>query len=353
MTPASGRAGERAERGGPIGRPGGAWRPVAAGLLALAIAGFGCSGLNPEEPPVPVDPNSPCARTLEIFTPLTNGLRAVGTDTTLDVATWNMEFFPLTLPGDFNCGHAVAPSRIVAMAELIRTLDLDIIACQEVSDTTGFRQLVAARPEYGGVIAPETFGCNYQRAAILYHKERVTLRSVKSIFTGRSNSSAFPRPPLEAFLTISQNGRSYDLHLVSLHLKAGGGEEDAVRRRDASAKLKVYLDQVAATDPEANYLLAGDWNDTLEEALGVNSFTPLLQAPNDFKFLNAPLAGRREFASHPTAGGVMIDHLMVNEAACPDFAGGRVTTLRLDLIVPGYSQVSDHRPVMVQAPIFK
>lgn len=322
------------------------------GLATLILAGFGCSGLNPEEPLNPVDPNGPCARVLSIFTPLAGGLTAVGTDTTLDIATWNMEFFPLFLPGDFNCGHAVDPARITKMADLIRTLDLDIIACEEVSDTTGFRQLVAARPEYGGIVAPETFGCNYQRAAVLYRKDRVAVRSVKSLFTGRSNSSAFPRPPLEVFMTIIEGGSSYDLHLVTLHLKAGG-EGDAPRRREASVKLKAYLDQVATTDPEANYMVLGDWNDVLEDPLSINSFAALLQAPNDYKFLNQPLAGKREFASHPSTGGVVIDHIMVNRAACPDFANGRVTTLRLDLIVPGYSQISDHRPVMVQAPIPK
>lgn len=330
----------------------GGLRAFFLGALALIAAGFGCSGLNPEQPLVPVDPNGPCARTLPVFTPLSGGLTAVGTDTTLDIVTWNLEFFPLALPGDFNCGHRVDAARIAKTADLIRTLDLDVIACQEVSDTTGFRQLLAARPEYGGVIAPENFGCNYQRAAVLYRKDRVTIRSVKSIFTGSSNRSAFPRPPLEVDMTITQNGKFYDLHLISLHLKAGG-EDDAPRRREASLKLKAYLDQIATTDPEANYLVAGDWNDVLEDPLSINSFAALLQDPNANKFLSQPLAGKREFASHPAVGGVVIDHLMINRAACPDFANGRVSTLRLDLIVPGYSQVSDHRPVMVQAPLFK
>ena len=49
----------------------------------------------------------------------------------------------------------------------------------------------------------------------------------------------------------------------------------------------------------------------------------------------------------------LIDHLMVNKAACATFSAGRVTTLRLDLVTDYYATISDHRPVMVQVPVFQ
>lgn len=327
-------------------------RALLLGFAALAVAGLGCSGLNPEKPVTPVDPNSPCARALDIFLPLNNGLTRVGTEQTLDIATWNCEFFPLALPGDYNCGHAIDPQRVVKMASLVNTLGLDIIIMQELSDTTGFNQLLAACPEYGGVHAPEVIGCNYQREAYLFRKDQVTVHAVKSLFSGRNYSSAFPRPPLEIDVTINSNGRSYDLNIINLHLKASSGSENVARRREATTLIKGYLDQQAALDPSAHYLVAGDWNDVITPTSATaNSFPDLLADPNSYKFLDMPLAGRSDMAS---LGRSLIDHLMINKAACATFSAGRITTLRLDLVTDFYSStISDHRPVMVQVPVFQ
>lgn len=331
-------------------------RALLLGLAVLTVAGLsasglGCSGLKPEEPGTPVDPNSPCAQPLQVFLPLNDGLTRVGTEQTLDIATWNWEFFPLTLPGDYNCSHANDPVRVQNMARLVNTLGLDIIIVEEVSDTTGFNDLVAACPDYDGVFAPEEFGCNYQREAFLWRKDQVTVHAVKSLFTGRNYSSAFPRPPLEIDVTITSNGRSYDLNVIGLHLKASSGSENVARRREATALLKTYLDQQAALNPGAHYLVGGDWNDVITPSNATaNSFPDLLADPNSYKFLDMALAGRPDMAS---LGRSLIDHLMVNKAACATFSAGRVTTLRLDLVTDYYATISDHRPVMVQVPVFQ
>lgn len=327
-------------------------RAFLLGAAVLALAGFGCSGLKPQEPVTPIDPNSPCARPLEIFLPLNDGLTRVGTETTLDIATWNMEFFPLDLPGDFNCGHAIDPVRVEKMAGLINTLGLDIIIVEELSDPAGFTQLLARCPDYDGVYAPEVFGCNYQRVAFIYRKDQVVVHAVKSLFTGRNYSSAFPRPPLEIDVTITSNGQSYDLNLIGVHLKASGGSENVARRREASTLLKTYLDQQAALSPGKHYLVGGDWNDVITPTSSTaNSFPDLLADPNSYKFLDMALAGRTDLASYSRS---LIDHLMVNKAACETFSAGKITTLRLDLVTDYYSAyISDHRPVMVQVPVFQ
>jgi endonuclease/exonuclease/phosphatase family metal-dependent hydrolase len=327
-------------------------RAFLLGAAVLALAGFGCSGLKPQEPVTPIDPNSPCARPLEIFLPLNDGLTRVGTETTLDIATWNMEFFPLDLPGDYNCGHPIDPVRVEKMAGLINTLGLDIILVQELSDPAGFTQLLAKCPDYDGVNAPEVFGCNYQRVAFIWRKDQVVVHAVKSLFTGRNYSSAFPRPPLEIDVTITSNGQSYDLNLIAVHLKASGGSENVARRREASTLLKTYLDQQAALNPGKHYLVGGDWNDVITPTSSTaNSFPDLLADPNSYKFLDMALAGRTDLASYSRS---LIDHLMVNKAACETFSAGKITTLRLDLVTDYYSAyISDHRPVMVQVPVFQ
>ena len=329
-------------------------RGTATRLLSLSVflmwlAGCSAPGsLDPDAPPVS---GGACGTPLTFFNPLSNGLVRVGTDTTLDIATWNLEFFPLDLPGDYDCPHPVDVTREQAAATIINALGLDIIAIEEISDTTGFNQMVTLCPGYGGISSPEVRGCNYQRPGFMYRKDQVRVRSTRLLFT--NNEFAFPRSPLQADLTITSNGHTYDLHLIIVHLKASGDAESLQRRRAASAALKQYLDQQAGIDSTANYMIAGDWNDQIEDSIDFSSFPDFISNPDDYQFLNAPLVALPGYASYISSSGTVIDHLLVNRAACPDFSGGRITTLRLDSVVGSYNNLSDHRPVMVQAPVFR
>ena len=300
-----------------------------------------------DTPPVVVQ--GPCGTVLEVFNPLRAGLTPVGTDTTLDIATWNLEFFPLALPGGFECPHPTAASRVQATADLINRLELDIIAVQEISSPAGFQSLLALCPGYAGLLTTEDFGCNFQRVGFIYKTSEVRVKSWRVLELG--DEEPFPRAPLQADFAVTFGERSYSLSVIAVHLKASGDFDSVQRRRAASRLLKEYLDGVADRDPNANFMIAGDWNDRIEESLSTNSFPDFVQDPEDYGFLTWPLAGKSEFASIGSTS--LIDHLLVNRAACADFSGARVTTLRLDRVVSGYSQVSDHRPVMVQAPIFR
>ncbi len=343
------------------GRPGmspsAAARRVLLFAATLCLAAFlawmaGCTTPGPLSPYTPPGPGGTCGGPLTVWqNPLSGGLVRVGTDTTLDIATWNLEFFPLRLPGDYNCPHPVDVTREQAAATIINALGLDIIAIQEISDTTGFNQMVALCPGYGGISSPEVRGCNYQRPGFVYRKDQVTVRSTRLLFS--NNESAFPRSPFQADLTIMSNGRTYDLHLIIVHLKAGGSYDDLQRRRAASTALKGYLDQQAAVDSTANFMIAGDWNDQIEDPIAFSSFPDFISDPTDYQFLDTPLVTLSGFASYISSGGTVIDHLLINRAACPDFSGGRITTLRLDSVVGSYNNLSDHRPVMVQAPVFR
>jgi endonuclease/exonuclease/phosphatase family metal-dependent hydrolase len=269
----------------------------------------------------------------------------VGTDSTLDLASWNLEFFPIRLPGDFDCPHPNDPARITKLAELITTLNLDVIAVQEVSEPNGFAELMAMLPGYEGALTPEFHGCNYQRTGVIYRTDIVTLHSFRTL----NELSQFTREPFLADMTVTQSGKSYHFRLISLHLKAGG-EEDAPRRRSETNQLHAYLDARAAAEPGVDYIVAGDWNDVLTDPPANSSFPAFLADDESYTFVTDPLKNQSIMAS---LGTRLIDLILINESACADFARARVSTLRLDLMVPGYSSlVSDHRPVMVSTPVF-
>jgi len=311
----------------------------------------GCTGPSPLKPKPPVVVEGPCGALPAVFNPLEFGLTQVGTDTTLDLATWNLEFFPLRLPGDYECPHPVDSNRVTATADLINLMRLDVIAVEEISDPAGFQNLLDLCPGYEGILAAQDRGCNFQRVGLIYRSDQVAVRSTRLLFEG--NTRAFPRAPLQADLRITSNGISYDLNLIVIHLKASGSFSSRERRREATALLRTYLDDQAVSSPGANFLIAGDWNDTSDDPPSSSSFPRFLDDPENYEFLTQPLAGQRAFASHPFGGGSLIDLLLVNRAACEDFDTARVTTLRLDGVVDGYDNISDHMPVMVQAPLFK
>lgn len=62
-----------------------------------------------------------------------------GDDNSLDIATWNIEWFPKN--NQITINH---------VTEIINLLELDILAIQEVDDTTMFDQMLDSLPEYTG-----------------------------------------------------------------------------------------------------------------------------------------------------------------------------------------------------------
>jgi endonuclease/exonuclease/phosphatase family metal-dependent hydrolase len=325
-------------------------RPVLFLAAFLALVAVGCSGLDPQRPDEPPDPNSPCNVLPQVVAAFPNGYGPVGTDTTLDMATWNIQTFAKS--------GSITISKV---AEIIRTLNLDVIAVEEISDTTDFNALMGLLPEYGSLLSPEEYrdNCNpdfdlcYQKTGIVYRKSVVSVQGVTipSAFSSQSYNFA-GRIPMDIALSAQSNGKTYDFHLIVVHLKAGASnEEDAVRRRASSTAIHNYIDDQTLQNPSINYVVAGDWNDFLTDPISYNSFPSFLNDAGDYKFLTSALVGRSDMNSHPLG---LIDHILVNRGACPEFSSGRITTLRLDQVIDGYTTyVSDHRPVMVSIPVFK
>lgn len=321
------------------------------GLAVLAGQMGGCSSPAPVETELPTGNGGACGSFPTIFDPLAGDLVSVGTDSTLDLATWNLKFFPLRLPGDYRCPHPTDLTREQLAANVILTLQLDIVAVQEISDPDGFADMIALCPGYAGMVSPEDRGCNYQRPGIIYREDQVTVNSTRLLFT--NNEYAFPRSPFEADLTIRSNGRTYDLNLIVVHLKASSDASSFARRQAASAALKDYLDEQALADSTLNYMIAGDWNDQIEDRPVFNAFENFIEDPVDFQFLDMPMAGLSGYSSYVSPYGSLIDHLLINRAACPDFSGSQVAVFKLDQLIGNYDELSDHRPVMVQAPVFR
>jgi hypothetical protein len=108
-----------------------------------------------------------------------------------------------------------------------------------------------------------------------------------------------------------------------------------------------------AANTEKDYLVAGDWNDEIDDPSQANAFSVFVEDTLNYRFLTTPLVGQSTAASFPRYG-TLIDHILVSQDAFAEYQGGLTKTLRLDDELANYiSEVSDHRPVMATFPVFE
>jgi endonuclease/exonuclease/phosphatase family metal-dependent hydrolase len=262
-----------------------------------------------------------------------------GHETTFEIATWNLENFP----ADSN-----TPLRA---AELIRRMDLDLVAVQEINDPSDFRAMVEELSGYEGVQTAETCGTGtFQMTGFLYRSSKVELDMAECLY--RENSYAFPRPPLEGLFTVQRPGlQPLQLVVINVHLKAGVGEDDEARRREGVEILEDRIVWIVESSSADGVILLGDMNDELDDPASDNVFTPLLEDPGSTVFLTASLAVGGTYSYIPYRR--LIDHIMITAGLVDDYGGGQTVVMALDAMDLGYdyeSAISDHRPVMALFP---
>jgi endonuclease/exonuclease/phosphatase family metal-dependent hydrolase len=264
-----------------------------------------------------------------------------GNANTLEIATWNLEHFPLN-----------GSTTLDTLKEIISQLDIDIYAVQEIEDTSSFQQLTSNLDNYDGLLSNHVYSSGeYQKTGIIYKKDMVTILSSQLLFTNDTN--AFPRPPLLLNIIVRKDGKEFDFYLIIIHLKAFSEPENVARRRAAALALKNYMDTQIA-DPnqlEKDYIVAGDWNDLITDPPANNAFQIFIDAPGAYRFITDVLANDSIHASYPSYGE-LIDHILISSDCFTEYQNGSIKTIRLDDQVSSYtSDISDHRPVMAIFPV--
>ncbi|NHZ86825.1 MAG: hypothetical protein GWP19_13275, partial [Planctomycetia bacterium] len=178
---------------------------------------------------------------------LKTALPAQGTSTTLDFATWNLEWF-----GDTENGPSDEALQLENVQHIIAGLDMDLWSVQEVTSVPHFDDLVSQLSGYDGFLANDpsvTDGAAYysdyddneMKVGLIYKTTIVTIQSAKIILKDYDYEFA-GRPPVEVQLSASIDGVSQDLVVILLHAKAGARFDAWERRLVASEALKDYLD---------------------------------------------------------------------------------------------------------------
>lgn len=273
---------------------------------------------------------------------------AVGQPGTLDVATWNVEFF----------GASGGPSnddlQRANVAAVIRQAEIDLWGLQEITDEDDFALLLGELGDgFDGVLATNSLD---QRIAFVYRTDVVQVRSVKHVLESFAYEFAY-RPPLQLEADVTLGGRTETITFIVLHMKANTGNTQEQRasydRRAAAAqRLKNHID-FSTLDGEPVVVL-GDFNDELIQSIYANRASPfddLVQDADDYRFVTMPL-DEDEVAtfcgnSSLCLSGSTIDHLLVTDELFGRYVPGSAARYEALLTaIPGYvSTTSDHLPV--------
>jgi endonuclease/exonuclease/phosphatase family metal-dependent hydrolase len=274
----------------------------------------------------------------------------LGTDTTLDIGTWNLEWF-----GDGGNGPSPEGRQLDNVWTVLDATGVDLWAVQEVARAGHFEDLVAQLAGYDGLLATDPrvadgaayysdFGGGEQKVGLLYRTRAVTVDSARVILAGHDDDFA-GRPPVEAHLTVGDSGGAA-LVVIVLHAKAGAAAADRDRRARGSDALKAYLD---AAHPGSRVLVIGDFNDDVDTSIVAGHPSPYRNFVDDtaYAFLTAALSAAGETSTVFYAD--MIDHHLGSDELAADYVDGSARVAPADAWLPAYAEsTSDHFPVLAR-----
>jgi endonuclease/exonuclease/phosphatase family metal-dependent hydrolase len=280
-----------------------------------------------------------CVLALFCVSELQSQVPKIGTDTTLDVGTYNVEWF-----GDSLNGPSNEVTQLKNVTEVINNMDLDVMGLCEISNLGYWAKLQANLPQYGAVITTYT---QTQKTALLFKKSMFRLLYSKSILLVFDYEFASGRLPLEVALETQWGSKKDTIYFWVIHLKANIGSTTEKlasydRREKAGEELKNYLDP----KKRLKGIVLGDWNDDLDVSIVSGKASPFLAWRNDTNYVfpsyRLSLAKQKSTASYSE----MIDHLCVTAALKNNFLPNQSGVMVGDSYIASYRlNTSDHYPV--------
>lgn len=260
-----------------------------------------------------------------------------GTDTTLDVLTWNIEHFPKN--GTTTFGY---------VQDVLSRLHPDIVAIQEVEDVTEFANLAGELDGFVGELSTSYFA----GLAYLYDTTEIDFIDYYEIYTASQYWNTFPRAP--KILEFNYKGNHFKI--INNHLKCCGDgvldttttEDEEHRRYMAAILLKTYIDQQS---PDTHVILTGDLNDEITDASTNNVFRHFIANPGSYQFADMGIAtGASSGWSYPSWPS-HLDHFLITDGLYDDMENpaSSCEVIRIDSYFSSWSAydnaITDHRPV--------
>ena len=259
-----------------------------------------------------------------------SGYENLGTTTTLDICTWNIEHYPKNYQSEEKVKNIILDSK------------LDVFALQEISDDDGdFRSLLQELgSNYSGFIYNPKIDNDIkwdQNIAFIYKKDEISVvKPAHEISEFKGDSYAFPRLPYEVTF---KHKSGVEFVIINIHLKCCNGSE--ARRLSATKKIKKYIDENYTTS-NTKVVLLGDMNDRIDSGESNNVFNNFINDAN-YYFVDTKVSEE----SKNGTGWANIDHILINK---PLFEANNKDASKLkksDFEFNYDAIVSDHFPVWV------
>ncbi|MBN2461308.1 MAG: endonuclease/exonuclease/phosphatase family protein [Candidatus Cloacimonetes bacterium] len=262
-----------------------------------------------------------------------------GSGETLEIVTWNIQNFPKS------------EYTVEYVSRIMQAVDADIYALQEIENNSAFFQLLQHLNTPPDTTDWRGFRANSdewdQNLAYVYKTAAVKVEAIYEIFNQPNDEYAFPRFPLIMECLYQGN----EIIVINNHFKARAGKENEIRRKEASERLKKYID---STLPDKNVIMLGDLNDHLTDTPETNVFQVYLDDRENYLFTDYSIAADStadwsypywEYRGH-------IDHILVSNELFDEFnsKSSEIRTIVIDRYMEGgeenrYRYITDHRPI--------
>ena len=220
-----------------------------------------------------------------------------GDEHSLDIATWNIEWFPKNDETTVNY-----------VIEIINSLDFDVLGIQELDDTTMFNEMIDSLNSYSSFYESSWFA----GLAYIYRNDVIQVNDFYEIYTTAPYWNAFPRSPM--IMDLNFAGERY--FIINNHLKCCGDgvldydddSDEENRRYTAMNLIKAYVDENLTGE---KVVVLGDLNDDISEPHPNNVFQEILNDSNNYQFIDLPIAqGNSSEWSFPNWPS-HLDHILV------------------------------------------
>lgn len=288
-------------------------------------------------------------------------------DNSLDIVTWNLEWF-----GHPSLGPTDNTLQMTNIQTVISTINADIYQFEEVSDSIGFKSMTSNLPGYSCKCSFEYSYSNSppvdpygQRLCFLYKDavfSNVTATPLLSAFKNdttllpdypntRTRFWASGRLPYMLTANVTINGVSRYMGFLGIHARANTSSNDAnevynMRKYDVE-KLKSILD---VSYPNLPFIMSGDFNDDLDETVAfvaTNTSTYDAYINDAARYNLFTLALSKAGAKSTTGFTDMIDHIIGSNEMSSSFLTTRVGTPQTYITSYG-TRTTDHYPVMAK-----
>ena len=264
-----------------------------------------------------------------------------GTDSTFDIMTWNIQNFPKNNQVTLN--H---------VTQIIKTMDIDFIAIQEIADSNAFKILLDSLSDYGGYLGSIYF----VGLAYIYKTEFVQINDIYEIYKTFPYWKPFPRAPLLA--DIEYKGER--MVIINNHFKCCGDgildydnpDDEENRRYQATNLLKAYVDSLFS---DIKVIIIGDLNDIITKEIENNVFQNILNDSVHYQFADYEIAfGPVTEWSYPQ-WPAHIDHIVINHHLFEAFKSDQsaIQTIKIEESYNNgwsdyFQNISDHRPLALK-----